>query len=93
MIIEKLFSPDELKEIHHGLQKYMPTYEDYKAHPFLFKELYGESRCVNSPIVPDVAEAFSKGPTPRLYATSSHTRTTLSTMRLCILSYVLLLNG
>ena len=39
VVIERLFSPTELKALRHGLHKYMPTWEEYKDHKPMFAGL------------------------------------------------------
>ena len=39
VVIERLFSPKELEVLHQGLQKYMPTWENYRDHKPMFAGL------------------------------------------------------
>ena len=43
-MIERFLSPEELSDIHHGLQRYMPTWEEYCAHPKRYADFYGSGR-------------------------------------------------
>ena len=40
-MIERFLSPEELEDVHKGIQQYMPTYDEYKAHPYVYKGFYG----------------------------------------------------
>ena len=62
VVIERFLRPDELTDVHAGIQQYMPTYEEYKAHPYRYKGYYGAGNRGSNGNEEVVRQEFPYGP-------------------------------